>query len=46
MHAEFYDHGIVKIGTITRDDPFRYAIPTNEVMLHEPGHNILGNISK
>ena len=44
--AEFRDHSIVNIGTIVCDDPLRYAIPENKVILNEPSHNIVGNGSK
>ena len=44
--AEFHDHSIVKIGTIVHDDPFKYSIPTNEVLLDELGDNILGDGSE
>ena len=46
LRAEFCDHGITKIGTIIRDNPFRDTIPTDEVMFNEPGHNNLGNGGK
>ena len=46
LHAELCDHGIVEIGTNICDDPLGYAIPTYEIMLNEPGHNILGNRGK
>ena len=44
LYAEFHDHSVVKIVTIINDDPLGYVIPTNEVMLNEPGHNILGKL--
>ena len=43
MHAEFSDHGIVKVGAIVSDDPFRDTIPADEVMLDELGYYVLGN---
>ena len=43
LHVEFSDHGIVKVGTISSDDPLKDSIPTDEVMLDEPGHDVLGN---
>ena len=43
LHAEFSDHGIVEIGTIVSDDLLRDAIATDEVMLDESSHHILGN---
>ena len=42
-HAKFSDHGIVEVGTIVSDDPLRDAILTDEVMLDEKGHDVLGN---
>ena len=44
--VEFRDHSIVKIGTVVRDNPFGDSISTYEVMLNEPGDNILGNGGK
>ena len=43
LRAVFCDHSIVKIGTIIRDDPFRYVVPLDNVILNEYGHKILGN---
>ena len=43
VQAEFCDHSIVNIGTIICDDPFRDAIPTNQVVLDEPGNQILSD---
>ena len=43
---EFCDHSVVEIGTIISDDLLGYAIPIDEVMLNEPGHDILGNRGK
>ena len=46
LRVEFNDHGVVELGTIVSDDPLRDSIPTNEVMLDEQGHHILGNSGK
>ena len=46
LHAEFCDHIIIQISTIVCDNPFGDSIPTNEVMLNEPSHNILGGRGK
>ena len=46
LHAKFCDHSIVEIGTIVYDNPFGDTIPTDEVILNEPGHNILGDRGK
>ena len=43
LHAEFSDHGIIEVGFVFSDNPFRDAILTNEVMYDKPGYNILGN---
>ena len=43
LRVEFSDPGIVEIGTIVSDNSLRDTIPTDEVMLDEPGHDILGN---
>src|ERR1051325_3395801 len=43
LRAEFGDHLVVEIGTVICDNPFRSAIPTDKIMLHESSHNILGN---
>ena len=40
------DHSIVEIGTIICDDHLGYVIPTYQIILNEPGHNILGNKGK
>ena len=44
--TEFNDHNVVEICTIICNDSFRDTIPTDKVMLDEPLHNILGNISE
>ena len=41
LHAELNDHGIVEVGTVFRDDYLGDAIPTDKVMLYEPGNHIL-----
>ena len=46
LRPEFPDHSVVKIGTIVCENPFGDAIPTNEVMLNEADHHILGNRGK
>ena len=43
LHAEFRDHGVIKICIIVSDNPFGDAVPTYKVMLNELSHNILGN---
>ena len=43
LHAEFGDHFVIEIGAVVGDNPFRDAIPTNEIMLDESSHDILGN---
>ena len=40
--AELGDHLVVKIGTVVRNDPFRDAVSTDQVMPNEPYHDILG----
>ena len=40
--AEFSDHSVIEIGTIVRNDSFRDAVPTDQIMPNEPCHNILG----
>ena len=32
-----------EVGTNVSDDPLRYTIPADEVMLDESGHDVLGN---
>ena len=46
LHVEFSDHSVVEVGTIVRADSIGDAIPTNEVMLNEADHHILGNRGK
>ena len=46
LHAEFRDHSVVEIGTIVCDNPLGDTIPTDKVMLNEPGDNILSNRGK
>ena len=43
LHAEFSDHGIVEVGSVINDDPFRDVVPTDEVMLDKSGYNILSD---
>ena len=43
LNAEFSNHGIVKVGSVVDDDPFKDVVPTDEVMLDKPNYNILGN---
>ena len=43
QHAEFSNHNIVEVGTIVSDNPFRDAVPTDEVMFDKSGYKILGN---
>ena len=43
LFTEFGDHRIFEICTIVSDDPLRDAILIDEVMLDEPGHEILRN---
>ena len=43
LRVEFSDHSVIKIGTVVCDDPFGDAIPTNHVVLDEPGNHILGD---
>ena len=40
------DHSIVYIRTIVCDDPIWDTIPTDEILFHEPGYNMLGNGSE
>ena len=43
LHAEFSDHGIIKVGAIVSDYPLMDTILVYEVMLDEPGHDVLDN---
>ena len=43
LHAELSDHGIVKVGAVVSDNPFKDTIPVYEVVLDEPGCDVLGN---
>src|ERR1044072_7596592 len=43
LRAEFGDHLIVEIRAVICDNSFRSAKRTDEVMLDESSHNILGN---
>ena len=40
--AELSDHLVVKIGTIVRNDPFRDAVSTDQIVSNEPCHDVLG----
>ena len=42
LRAKLSDYCIDKVGTIVRDDPFKDAIPTVNVILNESDHNIFG----
>ena len=46
LFTEFSDHRVVEISTIIRDDSLRDTIMTNQVVLDELCHHILGNHSK
>ena len=43
LRAEFNNHGIVEVGSIVSDDPFRDAVSAYKVMLDKSGYNALGN---
>src|SRR3954465_13771816 len=44
--AKFSNHSVVQICAIVSDNPFRDAVPTNEIVFDEPGHHIFGDRSK
>ena len=46
LRAEFCDYSVVEIVIIFCDDSLGDAIPTDKVMLNEPGNHILGNGGK
>ena len=46
LFTEFGDHRVVDIRTIVSDDTLWHTIPTDQVMLDKPCHDVLGNSSK
>ena len=46
FRAELGDHSVIDIGTIIYNDSFQDTILTNNIMLDESGHNVLGNGSE
>ena len=46
LFTELNDYYVVEICTIVSDDFLWHTIPTDQVMLDKPRHNILGNSSK
>ena len=46
LHAQCGAHSIVEIHTIVCDDSLWDAVPTDEILFNESGHNILSNESE
>ena len=44
--AQGGDHSIIQVSTIVCNDPLRDTVPIDEILLNEPGYNILGNGSE
>ena len=40
--AELGDHHIIEICTVVRNDPLGYTISTDQIVLDEPRHDVLG----
>ena len=43
LSEKLRNHSIVEISSIVSDNPFGDAIMADEIMLNEPGYNVLGN---
>ena len=43
LRAKFSDHSVVEVGVIVCDDSLGNAIPTDKIIVYEPGDHILGN---
>ena len=43
LRTEFNNHDIVEVGSVIGDDPFRDAVPVDEVMLDKSGYNVLSD---
>ena len=43
LRAEFNNHGIVEVGSVVSDNPFRDVVSLDEVMLDKPGYNVLSD---